>query len=883
MHCSNHGTHRLVVALGAALACAAVLLGPASHAQTPPAPTAPAQPADGVPFTFGLDVTLGLNADKKGELIETRRIKVLGVTAVQQVAQQNAQYVEGMQSFEIVAAFTEKANGSKVPVDPATVITRDGATGLASVFARDLKIVTVIFPDVAVGDTLVLTTRRIIRSDTFAGHFEQMIPLPRVVPYADSTLRVIAPSSLPLKVGVQGEGMEHSVTVANNERRHVIVYRARPVVPGEDRMTSPLDRDPAVFVSTFANYEELARSYWAPARAAIEVTPEIAKLADEITRGIDDKRAQAKAISNWVKSNIRYIFVALGTTRVVPHNASEVIKNRYGDCKDHAVLMSALLAVKGIASEHVLINGGNAYTLPEPATMGYLNHVILYLPELEVYDDPTARFASFGVLGDVEYDKPVVHVSDRHAYLAHTPAMKPEDHISDRRTRYSVAADGTVSGETEQLGTGLFATNARTIAASLQSNGLERSAQGFLPRAGTPGRGRFEIGPLTELNDAYSVRAQFTYDERVTIKPPKSLNVPTGLGIQVRPGDFVLAARNPARKLPFVCLAGKQIEETEVTFAEGLPLPQKVDNRHIETKSFTYDASYSLENRTFKARRQFLSRVPGQVCPPELEAELAQPMRNVYASMNTTQMTFLAPPAPQPGQPPAAPTTVETQEVKRNAVLDQPLQVDSILSLNPDCTPIGEINIRTIEEPKHGKLTISKGSGFSNFLQDNPRQVCNRRRSEAMLLRYLPESGYLGADSITVDIIYPEGYSRKRHYAISVNPKPMPTELTRAAATEQQIRVGFLTNVDPDCTSNAFASVRILEQPKHGEATLKQDTGFTNFPKENLRFECNKQRSDGTAVLYRSEVGFMGRDAVLVEIVYTDGRESSIRYWIDVK
>src|SRR5262249_35272784 len=160
---------------------------------------------------------------------------------------------------------------------------------------------------------------------------------------------------------------------------------------------------------------------------------------------------------------------------------------------------------------------------------------------------------------------------------------------------------------------------------------------------------------------------------------------------------FVLATRNPARKLPFVCLAGKQIEETEVTFAEGLPLPQKIDNRHVETKSFTYDANYSLENRTFKARREFVSRVPGQVCPPELEGELALPMRNVYVSMNTTQMTFLAPPAPQAGQPQAAPTAPETQKVKRTAVLDQPLQVDTIFSLNPDCTPLGEINIRTIE------------------------------------------------------------------------------------------------------------------------------------------------------------------------------------------
>jgi hypothetical protein len=95
------------------------------------------------------DYALKLNADRTGEFLETRRVKVLAVAALQDVAQQNVDYVEGMQSFEIVAAFTEKATGTKMPVDLATVITRDAATGVGATFLRDLKVVTVIFPDVA--------------------------------------------------------------------------------------------------------------------------------------------------------------------------------------------------------------------------------------------------------------------------------------------------------------------------------------------------------------------------------------------------------------------------------------------------------------------------------------------------------------------------------------------------------------------------------------------------------------------------------------------------------------------------------------------------------------------------------------------------------------
>jgi hypothetical protein len=868
------------VTLLASAACAAALFAPASFAQ--PTPTSPQPFSDGPPFTLSYDNVLKLNADKTGEYVETRRIKVLGLAALRQVAQQTLQYVEGMQSLEITAAFTEKTDGTKVPVDPATVITRDGATGLSAVYLRDLKVVTVIFPDVAIGDTMVLTTRRTIHRDTFAGHFEQLIPLPRTVPHADSTLRVLAPSSLPLRVAAQGEGMEHVTATEGDETRHLITYHARPATPPEERMTSPLDRDPRVAISTFADYEELGRSYWDAARGAIEVTPEIARLADEITRGIDDKRAQASAISAWVKTNIRYVFVVLGSTRVVPHAASAVLRNRYGDCKDHAVLMSALLAAKGIAAEHVLINGENAYTLPEPATMGYLNHVILYLLELGLYDDPTLQFASFGVLAGTEYDKPVIHVSDQRAYRTHTPAMKPEDHLSKRRTELTVAADGTVSGSTQQSGTGLFASNARAIAASLQGNGLERSAEEFLRRTGPPGKGSFEIGSLTQLSDSYALRARFAYDARMTIKPPVRFAIPIGLGIQARPGEYLLGPRLPARKLPFTCLAGTQVEEIALTFADGVPLPQKIDGRRIETKSFVYSAEYRLENRTLEVRREFASRVPGQVCPIEVEAELAQPMRDVAAS-NATQMAFSAQPAPPPAPPAQAPTALETFEVKRVAVVDQPLQVDFLYSINPDCSPIGVAGVRSIEEPKHGKLTIGKGSGFSSFPQDNPRSACNRRRSDGMLMYYRPEPGYLGPDSVTVDVIYGDGASRKRHYAISVNPKPPPAELTRAAAAEQRVRIGFLSNLDPDCTSIPFANVRIVEEPRHGEAILRQDTGFTNFAKDNPRFECNQQRTDGTAILYRGEAGYAGRDSVTVEIVYADGRETSVRYSIDVK
>ena len=59
--------------------------------------------------------------------------------------------------------------------------------------------------------------------------------------------------------------------------------------------------------------------------------------------------------------------------------------------------------------------------------------------------------------------------------------------------------------------------------------------------------------------------------------------------------------------------------------------------------------------------------------------------------------------------------------------------------------------------------------------------------------------------------------------------------------------------------------------------------GQLNPPKENPRFECNKERTEGTAIFYRGDAGYTGMDSVVVEVRYADGREGRVRYSIDVK
>ena len=459
---------------------------PAAHAAKPKAAPAPA-PArvEPAPYSIAFDKAITLQADRSAESVTTTRIKILAESALPAIGQQNLPYVEGMQTLEIVAAYTEKADGRRITVDPASIISRDEASGLNAIYLRDAKVRTVIFPDLAVGDTIVMNTRLQAKFGVFSGHYLNHIAFARQVAFADSTVRIAFPKDLAVNVAVLGKDIDDRAEEEAGMVRHVVTYHGSGRAADEPGATSALDRDARVFISTFKDYEELGRAYWAEASKRAAVTPEIQALADEITAGITDKRAQAAAIDRWMKGNVRYVAIYLGSGRVVPNDAGAVLKNKYGDCKDQVTLMAALLAAKGIASEQVLINGGNVHTLDTPPTMAALNHVMLYLPEFGIYDDPTAAFASFGVLSET-YDKPAVHLSADQVRLARTPVMRPQDHTLFTHTKVTIAPNGTMSGETRQSATGVFAAVARAVSAAVQNTGPETTAERQLQAFGQP-------------------------------------------------------------------------------------------------------------------------------------------------------------------------------------------------------------------------------------------------------------------------------------------------------------------------------------------------------------------------------------------------------------
>jgi transglutaminase-like putative cysteine protease len=619
----------------AATALAGISASLALAAADPPAPA----PLDQAAFTISTNTDFTIRPDRTVRKIIDLRIAIQKEGAISSVGQQRLSYIEGMETLTILEAYTQKADGRRIDVDPAQIITSDVGSGIV-MFLRDEKVRTAIFPDLAVGDTIVLRAAIEKNRDFFPGQFADQFIFPRSAPIKNAAVTVTAPKDIAVKVQVKGDDISQTIDEDDSVRRHVITYTSRGTLIDPPGSLSVWDREPHVLVSSFQDHAELGRAYWTEAAPKAAVTPQIQAIADQVTSGITGRRAQAEAIDRWVKRNIRYVAVFIGTGRWTPHTADEVLKNRYGDCKDHAILLASLLAAKGIDSEQVLINLGNAYTLPEVAAKAPFNHAIIYIPEFNLYDDPTASHAGFGVLHEQAYDKPVVHGEPSGGRIARTPVMRADDHVSTNQTTLQIAADGTVSGETVQIGTGVFATGLRSMAVRYQTD--PNAATSILKSVGAAGTAPVTAPSTGELAEPYRLNVAFTYDKKWPVPLAGQRDIPVGAPVQRRLGEFLLNTRQDNRRTAFQCYSGRQIEEISLTFADGLPLPQKMIGRTVSNRVLTYISTYRLGGRTLTVRRELTTHLPGQVCAPEAETEIADAMKEVRASLRS-RLTFKTP------------------------------------------------------------------------------------------------------------------------------------------------------------------------------------------------------------------------------------------------
>jgi hypothetical protein len=106
---------------------------------------------------------------------------------------------------------------------------------------------------------------------------------------------------------------------------------------------------------------------------------------------------------------------------------------------------------------------------------------------------------------------------------------------------------------------------------------------------------------------------------------------------------------------------------------------------------------------------------------------------------------------------------------------------------------------------------------------------------------------------------------------------------TIATASETVQRVGTFLSLNPDCTPEGYPKIVVLTAPAHGTLSFEQGTAYSNYAKDDQKYDCNKHPSPATLVYYQSHPGYVGSDVAMIATTYPRGWSTKTTYNLIVK
>ncbi|WP_088501258.1 DUF3857 domain-containing transglutaminase family protein [Burkholderia ubonensis] len=591
-----------------------------AHA-SPSAPdaAAPRPPAAGIddtpPTTLERDVhEFVIQRDGSLEEHDDATLRANDANGIDAIAQRYVWFDKDLEKVDLLAAQTLDRDGVVHPVGPDAIRDVQEPRSAGAPTFQDGVLRTVVFPGVEAGSRTRVAFRKVRTRPLNPGYFGYFVE-PSRDPVDYQRLVFDVPADMPLHADARGYVALPPVT-ANGRTRYVFEYRHGPYDRIElGAVGYPTDGD-RLMVSTLPDYAAFAARYRNAAVDPSADDPAVAQLARALTANAPDPHDKARILYDWVRANVRYVALFLGETAAAPHRVTDILRNRYGDCKDHVALFGALLAAVGIRSEPVLLNLGAVYTLPSVPGYGggAVNHAITWLPDLGLYADTTTGGIAFGYLPPIVMDRPALLVDT--GVLARTPATQPRTRTArlaidaarlDAQRYQSYVED---DGWTAELERNVFRRATRERVRQLAVERLRQS--------GLRGTADLVTTDLTATAGPFGVTMTGTLDHAVwpdgTTAVP-ALSSPTG-GIATQVQGWLA---EPVRTQAWVCIGGAFDETAQIALPANVavtdvPADTAVRDRFVDFAShYVFDASARVVQITRRLRADF----GRQVCTPD--------------------------------------------------------------------------------------------------------------------------------------------------------------------------------------------------------------------------------------------------------------------------
>lgn len=254
-----------------------------------------------------------------------------------------------------------RAGGS----DPVRLIYPDG---------RFLQIESGAVPTPEPGSLLEFTRVHHIRVSGHLPEFQTSIPVQSRLPVANHSFKQ------------SGETERYRI-----KHYHLENQQLAPIIPEPDSVR----QTGRTVITTLPSWTEfLAWSHRMMDRS-MTLDDSAKTFTDQLLAGAENDREKVRRIYRYL-NDLRYVTTPLGAAAFRPQAVGDIIRNRYGDCKDKASALAAICAHAGIRAERVLVMRGGDIDPSFPSWQ--FNHMLAYVPSLNLWLDATDGLTPFGDL-----------------------------------------------------------------------------------------------------------------------------------------------------------------------------------------------------------------------------------------------------------------------------------------------------------------------------------------------------------------------------------------------------------------------------------------------------------------------------------------------------
>ena len=583
------------------------------------------QPKLDDPYTNeGETQTFTVNADGSYAKLDSMTLLVNNEAGVARVAQQYIWFNRNMADVQIIEAYTTSADGVRHDVAPEQIRDVQEARSFDAPMFQDIQEKVIVFPAVEPGARVHLTYRKTQKQPIVPGEFSDFTP-PDLAPTHNFRLIYDLPASKRLYADARGFTALQPVTRDGRTRYEYLYDRAHysRLEHGSVAYVSYGDR---LMVSTFPDYAAFAAAYKASAADPGAHDAALTRLAQSLAARDRTPRDKAKTLYDWVRRNVRYVAINVGRGAVVPHSASAVLANRYGDCKDHVALYGALLDAVGIRNEPALISSGTIYTLPSVPGYGVINHVITWLPDLQQYADSTASNVEFGFLPSSDMNRPTVLVDQ--GVLARTPATSLMTRSTDLSIK--VAADGSASFTYRLEASGPSVEQTRAMLRMQTPAQREESIEAELRSVNLRGTATLTTSDLTAADGPLTITMTGTLESLVV--PGAAASIPA---LSSLAGGFDADARywlgERRRTQPFVCHNLALHEHASIALPANFHVLDVPEAKHAQDRYVDFQSNYAFDpsSNVVTTTRDGTTHFDSEVCTPEDFAQMRPAMEAI--------------------------------------------------------------------------------------------------------------------------------------------------------------------------------------------------------------------------------------------------------------